>query len=225
MAHTVKAVFFDIGETLVSETRQWGAWADFLGVTRLAFFGALGSLIERGEHHSRVFELVRPGFDAHGARLERERTGGSPDELTLEDFYPDAIPCLAALKARGYTVGLSGNQPARAEELLRGFGLPVDVVASSAGWGVQKPDRRFFERLLDEVGLPADEVAYVGDRLDNDVLPAVALGMVGVFLRRGPWGYVHARWPEVARANLRLERLAELPGALDRLRFTEAFPG
>ena len=59
----IEAVFFDVGETLIDETRQWGMWADWLGVTRLTFFAALGALIERGEHHRRVFEIVRPGVD------------------------------------------------------------------------------------------------------------------------------------------------------------------
>ena len=43
--------------------------------------------------------------------------------------------------------------------------------------------------------------------------------MVAVFVRRGPWGIVHARRPELARAHLRLETLAELPDALRALSF------
>jgi len=38
--------------------------------------------------------------------------------------------------------------------------------------------------------------------------------MIGVFVRRGPWGVIHAGWPEAARASLRLENLEELPEAL-----------
>jgi hypothetical protein len=52
----IQALFFDIGETLVDETRQWGEWADWLGVTRLTFFAALGATIERGDHHRHVFD-------------------------------------------------------------------------------------------------------------------------------------------------------------------------
>jgi FMN phosphatase YigB (HAD superfamily) len=52
----IRAVIFDVGETLVDETRAWGEWADWLGVSRLAFFGALGSVIERGLHHRQFFE-------------------------------------------------------------------------------------------------------------------------------------------------------------------------
>jgi FMN phosphatase YigB (HAD superfamily) len=57
----------------------------------------------------------------------------------------------------------------------------------------------------------------VGDRLDNDVLPARAAGMVSVFLRRGPWGLAHARWPEAQLASFRIERLTELPESLASL--------
>ena len=60
---TIQAIFFDVGETLIDETRQWGEWADWLGVTRLTFFAALGAVIARGEHHRRVFEIARPGMD------------------------------------------------------------------------------------------------------------------------------------------------------------------
>ncbi len=137
--------------------------------------------------------------------------------IEARDLYPDAVPCLARLRAAGYQIGLAGNQPADAEAQIRALGLAVDFVASSARWGVEKPDPGFFRRIVDESGTPPGEIAYVGDRLDNDVLPAVAAGMTGVFLRRGPWGVIHAAWPEVARAHLRLETLDELPEALARL--------
>jgi FMN phosphatase YigB (HAD superfamily) len=50
--------------------------------------------------------------------------------------------------------------------------------------------------------------------VDNDVLPAKAAGMTAVFLRRGPWGYVHGAWPEADSADLRISSLSELPDAL-----------
>ncbi|MBN8901527.1 MAG: HAD family hydrolase, partial [Rhodospirillales bacterium] len=64
-------------------------------------------------------------------------------------------------------------------------------------------------------GVPAAEIAYVGDRLDNDVLPARAAGMTAVFLRRGPWGWMHAEKPEIEAAHLRLDRLDGLADALE----------
>ncbi len=95
------------------------------------------------------------------------------------------------------------------------MGIPADFIASSTGWGVEKPSRAFFERVVEVAGCPAAEIAYVGDRLDNDVLPAKAAGMTAVFIRRGPWGVVHAGWPEAAQADVRLESLSELRSALE----------
>jgi len=57
----------------------------------------------------------------------------------------------------------------------------------------------------------------VGDRLDNDVLPALAAGMIAVFLRRGPWGYIHTTHPDSAKAHLRVESLDELSQHLQAL--------
>ena len=214
---TIRAVFLDVGETLVDETRSWAAWADWLGVPHLTFFAVLGGVIERGEHHLRAFELVRPGFDY--AREEAARSAaGSPAGFDRADLYPDAIPCLDALRAAGYFIGLAGNQTAQFARTIDDLGLPVDAVASSASWGVAKPSPAFFARVADTAGLPPAAIAYVGDRLDNDVLPAVAAGMVGVFLRRGPWGFLHATRPEAAQAHIRLNSLLDLPDALKRHR-------
>jgi FMN phosphatase YigB (HAD superfamily) len=88
-------------------------------------------------------------------------------------------------------------------------------VASSARWGVEKPSRAFFDRLAEEAGLPAGEIAYVGDRVDNDVVPAADAGLVSVFIRRGPWGVIQASMPGVERATLRIEALTDLLSALE----------
>jgi FMN phosphatase YigB (HAD superfamily) len=213
----IRLVVFDIGETLVDESRMWGEWADWLGVTRLTFFAALGAVIAAGQHHHRAFELVRPGIDLAREREARRAHGGLP-RIEKCDLYPDAVPVLTRLRAGGLLIGLAGNQPARAEAEIRALGLSADFVASSARWGVEKPDPAFFQRIVAESGVASNEIAYVGDRVDNDVLPAIAAGMSGVFVRRGPWGVIHAAWPEVARANLRLETLEELPAALAELR-------
>lgn len=212
----IRAVFFDVGETLVNETRQWAAWADWLGIPQLAFFAALGAVIERGEDHRRVFETFRLGFD-----LERERAArlaaGIPDGFNRADFYPDAVPCLQSLRREGYLIGLAGNQPVEAQRTLAEMGLPVDVLATSTGWAVEKPSPEFFSRVISAAGAAPEEIAYVGDRLDNDVLPAVEAGMLAVFIRRGPWGYLHASRPEATQAHVRLDSLSDLSEALKRV--------
>jgi FMN phosphatase YigB (HAD superfamily) len=210
----IQTVFFDIGETLVDETRQWGSWADWLGIPRLTFFGVLGGLIERGEHHRRVFELLRPGIDMGRERAARAAAGHS-EHFGRADFYPDAIACLEALRRAGYRIGLAGNQPEGVEDVLHALDLPVDLIASSAGWGVEKPAPEFFARVVALAGVPAAQIAYVGDRVDNDVAPAARAGMLAVFLRRGPWGFLQAAHPDSAQAHIRLDSLAALPQALE----------
>ena len=54
----------------------------------------------------------------------------------------------------------------------------------------------------------------MGDRLDNDVLPARAAGMRTVLLRRGPWGHLHSARPDASLADARIDSLAELTVAL-----------
>ena len=71
----IEAVFFDVGETLIDESREWNEWADDLGVSRFSFHALLGSLIESGQHHRRVFEIVKPGASFAELRRERESTG------------------------------------------------------------------------------------------------------------------------------------------------------
>lgn len=209
----IKAIFFDVGETLVDETRQWFSWADWLGVGRLTFAAALGAVIAEGRHHRRVFDLFMPGFDLKAADAARQAQGVRY-VIEPRDFYPDAVPTLRALKAAGYTIGIAGNQPADTEAALKASGIVADHIASSARWGVEKPSPAFFARIVETSGHVADEIAYVGDRLDNDVLPAKQAGLLSVFLIRGPWGHIHARLPEASRADLTIHALDDLPRAL-----------
>jgi FMN phosphatase YigB (HAD superfamily) len=111
-------------------------------------------------------------------------------------------------------VGIVGNQTEALESWARDSALPADVISSSASLGVRKPDPAFFERVCELVVAPPSRVAYVGDRVDNDVLPAAAAGMVAVHVRRGPWGRLQ-RTP--AEAALGLDDLASLPDALASL--------
>jgi HAD superfamily hydrolase (TIGR01549 family) len=213
---TLRAVFFDVGETLIDEQRMWRGWATYLGVPADEFLAAFADVIARGEDHRRVFGRFRPGFDLAAARRERAARGDD-DMFAAQDLYPDAAPCLRELRARGYRIGIAGNQPEGAVAAIEALDLAVDTVVSSASIGVEKPSPAFFARLLELAGVPARAIAYVGDRLDNDVLPARAAGLTTVFLLRGPWAKVHACWPEAALADIRLGSLAELPDALARL--------
>lgn len=201
---SVKAVFFDVGETLVNEERYWGRVARLVGLPRHVVLAALGVTIARGEPHRRLFD-----------HLGVER----PDAVDAvvygrSELYPDAVACLAHLRRDGYFVGVAGNQTEALERWARNERLPVDAIGSSASWGAEKPSPAFFVRIVEEAGCEPGEVAYVGDRLDNDVRPAAEAGLVAVHVRRGPWGWLQEQG---AAEHLCVESLAELPEALARV--------
>lgn len=212
----IRAVCFDVGETLIDETRHWLEWAEFLQVPPLTLFTAIGVTMERGQSLRRIFEIFRPDLDPAQARKLRAQNGWRY-EFQPSDLYPDAIPCLTSLRERGYKVIVAGNQPVESEATLAALGLPADTIASSGGWGVSKPDPAFFAKVAEVACEPPGNIAYVGDRLDNDVIPALAAGMKAVFVRRGPWGWMHAEKPEITRAHVRLHDLNDLPGRLAAL--------
>jgi HAD superfamily hydrolase (TIGR01662 family) len=213
----IRAVVFDVGETLVDETRVWSEWADWLGITRLTFLAVLGAVIRRGGDHREPFRILRPDLDI-GAERARRAAAGQPDDIRLDDLYPDAVPTLKALAAAGFRVGIAGNQPSRTEAILAGLDVPLALVAASESWGVHKPDPAFFARVAEELGLPPGEIAYVGDRVDNDVEPAAAAGMAAIFIRRGPWAWVQAGRANPSEARATIEGLAELLELLAALR-------
>ena len=154
----------------------------------------IGASIARGESHRRAYDVLG---------ITPPRGAFFHDEL-----YPDAEPCLRRLRDRGLFVGAVGNMALEHEDFVRPH---VDFVSSSERWQVEKPAAGFFERVLAAAGRPAHEVAYVGDRVDNDVAPALAAGMVAVHLRRGPWGYLHEPPP----GAIAIRSLDELPDAFD----------
>ena len=203
----IRAVVFDIGETLVNETRHWSAVARYAGVPELTLMGVLGGLIERREHRSLFGYLQIESVDPNvfGYQIE------------ARDFYPDAIPVLRQLKVHGYLLGTTGNQPTGAAEQMDSLGFPFDLVGSSALWGVSKPDPAFFERIVRGLDVEPGEVLYVGDRVDLDVLPARDFGMHPVFIRRGPWGHLQATWPEASQVPYHVDSLAGIIPIIERI--------
>lgn len=206
----IRSVFFDVGETIVDESREYGTWADWLGIPRHTFSAVFGAVLARGLDYRETFQVFQPGFNLSDER-ERREAAGQPESFTEENLYPDARPCLAALRDMGLQVGLAGNQTARAEAILRALDLPVDAIGTSDGWGVEKPSASFFDRIVVEAGCTAEQVLYVGDRLDNDIRPAQAAGMATALVRRGPWGYILDDPAVSGRCLFRLDSLAELP--------------
>jgi FMN phosphatase YigB (HAD superfamily) len=197
----LRAIFFDVGETLVNEEGYWHAVAGLAGLEPHVVCAALGVSIARGEDHSALWRhLGVPRPDAVSELV-----------YDVNDLYPDAVPCLHAMRDLGLFVGIVGNQSTAMERWAREQGLPADLIASSAGWRVSKPARGFFERIVREANAAPEQVAYVGDRVDFDVIPAAEAGLLAVHIRRGPWGWLQSG---SERATIRIDTLAELPEAI-----------
>ncbi|MFJ7155264.1 HAD family hydrolase [Streptomyces sp. NPDC101118] len=206
----IRTVALDVGETLTRDDRYWAAWADWLGVPRHTLSALVGAVVVDGRDNADAVRLLRPGIDLAAEYTAREAAGRG-ERLDESDLYEDVRPALAALRATGTRVVVAGNQSPRMGELLRALHLPADLVATSGEWGVSKPDPRFFTRVLEVSGAPADETLYVGDHPANDIHPARAAGLRTAHLRRGPWGHWWADDPEVrAAADWSLDSLAEL---------------
>jgi HAD superfamily hydrolase (TIGR01549 family) len=223
----ITAVVFDIGETLVDESRIWCRWADRLGVPAFTLLGLVGAMIVQGRPYHEAFELVRPGID-----IDAEQAAWAADEpdslrqnFDATDLYPDVRACLKTLRDNGFKLVIAGNQPPQAGDALRRMDLGVDGIYTSAQWGVEKPAPEFFDLVARACGVPREEICYVGDRLDNDVLAAARSGMRTVLLRRGPWGYLHAARPQAAQADLLLDGLSGLAAALPPVDGGAQLPG
>jgi FMN phosphatase YigB (HAD superfamily) len=217
-SRAVDAVVFDVGETLVDETVEYHAWADWLGVPRHTFSAVFGAVVGAGRDHRAVFEYFRPGFDLERER-ERRASAGRPEGYGEPDLYPDARPAMQALRDAGFLVVIAANQTARSHRILESLQLPVDLVTTSDVWGVAKPDPRFFTKVIEvcvtlRPGLTPDRICYVGDRLDNDLGPARQAGLRTAHIRRGPWGYSADGDDLAAKADFRIRTLTELPALL-----------
>ncbi|MGI5186145.1 HAD family hydrolase [Dactylosporangium sp. CA-152071] len=211
----IRAVYFDVGETLINESTEYGTWADWLGVPRHTFSAVFGQVIAQGRDYREVFQHFRPGFDLATER-QRRADAGLAEHFNGRDLYPDVRTCIAELRAAGLFIGVAGNQTARAGRLLHELNLGVDLIATSDDWKAEKPTQAFFDALIESAPCPPEQIAYVGDRLDNDILPACAAGLVTVFVKRGPWGYYYATQPDVQQAHIRVDGLEGLAKQLTR---------
>lgn len=174
----MKWIFFDVGSTLVDETEAY----DHRAREMLA-----GSNITFEEFDAKRIELAKQGLDGNSAAIKhfglKKTRWHSEDEVP----FPDTADTLRYLKECGYQLGIIANQSLGTGERLEAWGLGqyFGVVAASAEIGVAKPDPAIFEKALEMAGCRAEEAVMVGDRLDNDILPAKAVGMKTIWIRKG----------------------------------------
>jgi putative hydrolase of the HAD superfamily len=134
-----------------------------------------------------------------------------------ETLQPDVRPALERLRG-SYRLGVLANQEPWIRDAMARDGIAdaFEVWAVSAEVGVDKPDLALFRHAMLEARAFPERCAMVGDRLDNDILPARELGFRTVWLLRGE--APDDPTPEqLAGAEATARSLTELPDVLDRL--------
>ena len=173
----MKWIFFDLGATLVDETDVYKSRCEF----------AIKQLnIEPSEFINRVYEEakssptpIRTVAKAYNVIL--------PDwDNSLEKLYKASHSVISVLHSK-YKLGIIANQTLGTQERIDNWGIGqyFDVVMASAEAGCAKPDLKIFTMALNKAGCEPYEAFMVGDRLDNDIVPAKKLGMKTVWVRQG----------------------------------------
>ena len=207
MSPSVRAVFFDAGNTLIR--MDDAAIAAALGRHGVA---ATADDVQRAEWRARV------RLDASlqpGASTEHPDTGERYvvyvlDELGVRDgatvaalaawrrsynaphglwtaIEPGAAEALALAREAGLRTAVISNSNGTVAAILDrlGLGRLLDFVIDSSEVGVEKPDPRIFQIALDRAGLRAHEAAYVGDLYSIDVVGARAAGLSAILMDPG----------------------------------------
>ena len=198
----VRWVFFDIGSTLVDETAAYDHRIREMIV---------GTDVTFETFDSTRITFARQGLDGNAAAIRYFGLRKTPWHSEDEEPFNDAEETLARLRRKGYRLGIIANQPPGAAGRLATWGLLsfFDVIVSSAEAGIAKPDSAIFEKALELAACAAEESVMVGDRLDNDMAPAKAIGMKTIWLKQGLAAYQHA---ELGRgiADYQIGTLSEL---------------
>lgn len=170
--------FFDVGTTLIDESK--------------AFDRRIREAIAGTDITFEQFNEKRKEFAMQNLRGDLEAIDyfgltRTPWHKEDEYPYPEAEGVLEYLHSNGYMLGVIANQSLGTEERLRNWGLLkyISVVAASAELGVAKPDKAIFLKAMEMAGCTPENSVMIGDRLDNDIYPAMELGMRTVWVRQG----------------------------------------
>ena len=174
----VKWLFFDVGTTLVDEEKAY----DYRVYEMIQ-----GTNITFEEFNSKRIEFATQGLDGNSAAIKELGLKKSPWPSEKEILYDDTIELLEYLKSKRYKLGIIANQKQGLKNRLEKFGVLkyFDIVLASEEVGVSKPNRKIFELALSKVNCKANECFMIGDRLDNDIVPANQIGIKTIWIRQG----------------------------------------
>ena len=181
----IKWIFFDIGSTLVDESAVYENRIEEI---------TQGDHIDKNEFVAKVIQRAqtdpRPIMSVakdYGVKVPAWRHD-------LEVLYPDTKELLQRLSQK-YKIGIIANQDFGTEQRLTDFNVHqyIDLVIASAEEGVAKPDLRIFQIALARAECKPEEAIMVGDRIDNDIIPANKIGMTTVWIKHGFGGYAELK--------------------------------
>jgi putative hydrolase of the HAD superfamily len=156
-----------------------------------------------------VYELMLGELDLPAADGLRELLYEAFTDRSNYALFDDVRPVLDRLAAEGRMVGLISNFEAWLDDLLDDLHVrdAFSIRVISGVEGVEKPDPQIYRLALERAGLPANDVAYVGDSPEFDVDPPAALGMFPVLIDR------RDRYPD--HEGARITDLGQLVDVLD----------
>lgn len=199
----IEWIFFDIGSTLMDETKCYEKRFEET---------VCGTDISMEEFKDKVIEFfcrnLKGDYEAvnyYGLSLPKWHS-------ELEFLYPEAEYVLKKLKSKGYKLGIIANQPPGTQERLKHYSIAdyFEIIISSAEEGVSKPDLKIFQAALERMGCRAENCVMVGDRLDNDIVPAKQIGMKTVWIKQGFARYSSPQ-SETEQADFTVNSLSEIP--------------
>ncbi len=174
----IRWIFFDIGSTLADEEEAYRhRIRDMIR----------GNSVTFEQFWEKRVAYAKAGYNGDQAAIAYFGLSKTPWHSEDETPFPDAAPVLEALKRRGFRLGVIANQAPGSRERLAKWDLLqyFDVIVASAEAGVDKPDPAIFRMALEQASCRPENAIMVGDRLDNDIRPAKALGMTTVRMKKG----------------------------------------
>lgn len=128
---------------------------------------------------SELLKTVTHRNDARGAFELREGILELIEKLWNENFL----------------LGLAANQPTGSLETMKRLGILkyFKYQEVSGSTGLRKPDPRLLLQSCKGLGVTPQEAIMVGDRIDNDIVPAKTLGMIAIRVVSGRHANQQAR--------------------------------
>jgi 2-haloalkanoic acid dehalogenase type II len=226
-SHPIRAVAFDLDNTLwdvdpviVRAEERWLEWLrehcpripERLSLKDLR--ASRMALAAREPHNAHDFSYLRIASLAQHAREfgYDESISDRAFEIFFAErnqleLFPDVRPALERLRAR-YTLASLSNGNADLGRI--GLADLFSVSLNARGVGAAKPDRRCFERLVQDLELEPHEVIYVGDDPVLDVAAARAAGLPTAWMNR-----TNQSWPAAVRpADINVSDCLELASVL-----------